>query len=346
LPSAGVLRFCRKGSAVHCTLVAGSPGADWLAAVGPAHPGTGVARQLAAQRSALAGHWIFGGTAQPDGQAKLSLEGTEGTTLQIFNPAADEAIVTFTPCDGGITGAERQGDLITLQREFVSMVSHEFRTPLTAMQGSYYLLRKRLGQGSDEKVTRYLDMQAESIQTLKELVDQVLFLNRLEYNLGELELKPLPVADFVTALVTRFNDTTLTADPRLALTCTVAPDLTLSVDETLFRAALENLISNALKFSPASTKVTLEVSAARGELAVRISDQGRGIPLHQQDKVFSSFFRASNVGVTPGTGVGLAIVKRAVDSHHGRIEFTSAEGVGTTFQLYLPLQPPVPAARP
>ncbi len=236
--------------------------------------------------------------------------------------------------------ADHQGELLTMQREFVSMISHEFRTPLTAIQGAHYLLRKRIDQADDEKVTRYFDLQAESIQALKELVDQVLFLNRLEYSMGELEMKPLAIADLITSIVTRFNDTTLTSDPRLQLTCTVAPDLTLNADESLLSAAFENLISNAIKYSPSSTKVLIRVATVDGQLAFSISDKGRGIPQKQQAKVFSAFFRASNVGVTPGTGLGLAIVKRAVDSHHGRIEFTSAEGAGTTFHLYFPLHQP------
>ena len=241
--------------------------------------------------------------------------------------------------------AGHQGELLIMQREFMSMISHEFRTPLTAIQGAHYLLRKRIDQANDEKVTRYFDLQAESIQALKELVDQVLFLNRLEYSMGELELKPLPVAELITSIVTRFNDTTLTADPRLQLTCTVAPDLTLNADESLLSAAFENLISNAIKYSPSATKVFIHVAIVEGQLAFTISDKGRGIPQKQQAKVFSAFFRASNVGVTPGTGLGLAIVKRAVDSHHGRIEFHSAEGTGTTFQLYFPLHQPAAGAK-
>ena len=241
--------------------------------------------------------------------------------------------------------ADRQGELLTMQREFVSMISHEFRTPLTAIQGAHYLLRKRIDQTADEKVTRYLELQGESIQVLKELVDQVLFLNRLEYSMEELELKPLPIAELITSIVTRFNDTTLTADPRLQLTCTVAPDLTLNADESLLSAAFENLISNAIKYSPSATKVFIHVAIVEGQLAFTISDKGRGIPQKQQAKVFSAFFRASNVGVTPGTGLGLAIVKRAVDSHHGRIEFHSAEGTGTTFQLYFPLHQPAAGAK-
>jgi len=240
--------------------------------------------------------------------------------------------------------ADRLSELLNMQREFVAMISHEFRTPLTAIQGAHYLLRKRIDQTADEKVTRYLDLQGEAIQVLKELVDQVLFLNRLEYSMEELELKPLPIADLITSIVARFNDTTLTADSRLLLTCTVAADLTLNADKSLLSAAFENLISNAIKYSPSSTKVSIHVATVDGQLAFRISDKGRGIPQKQQAKVFSAFFRASNVGVAPGTGLGLTIVKRAVDRHFGRIEFNSAEGAGTTFQLYFPLNQPAAAS--
>ncbi|MEI6106004.1 MAG: ATP-binding protein [Opitutae bacterium] len=238
--------------------------------------------------------------------------------------------------------AERQGDLIAMQREFVALVSHEFRTPLTVMQGSHYLLRKRVGHGSDDKVARYFDLQEESIQALRKLVDQVLLLNRLEYSTENIELTTISVTDLITTIVTRFNDSTLAVHPRLRLTCAVPPDLTLRADETLIRAALENLISNAIKYSAASTKVAIHVSTAKDELVIGISDEGRGIPLQQQHKMFAAFFRASNVGTTPGTGLGLSIVKRAVECHRGRIEFSSAEGAGTTFQLFFPLNDPTP----
>ncbi len=104
LPWAGVLRYSRQGAAVHCTVVAGSLGADWSAVSDPAGPTARVARQLAASHPDLAGHWIFGGAARPDGRAKLTPEGAGVTTLQIFNPGPEEAIVTLTPGEETLTG--------------------------------------------------------------------------------------------------------------------------------------------------------------------------------------------------------------------------------------------------
>lgn len=240
---------------------------------------------------------------------------------------------------GATRVTERQAELIRMQHEFVSLISHEFRTPLTAIQGAYFLLRKCLDPNPDERVQRYLGLQGESIAAMKNLLEQVLYLNRLDHRSGELQPKPVRVSQRLTALVERLNsDATLPA-PRVELGLRLPPETEASLDESLFDSAVQNVISNALKYSPADTKVAVEATVAGPDLCVRIEDRGRGIPAAEQPKIFSAFFRARNVGAIPGTGLGLTIAKRAVDLHRGRIEFASTENQGTVFRLLFPLSP-------
>ena len=239
---------------------------------------------------------------------------------------------------------EHQSELVAMQREFVSMVSHEFRTPLTAIQGAHYLLQKKLGPTPPAPVARYLELESQSITALTRLVDQVLLLNRLEHRNAQPQFAPQPVVARVSTLVEYFNATHITGQPRIMLQTRLPADFSLPLDDSLFRTALENVISNAMKYSPEAKPVAVEVSADADYLCVAVRDEGRGIPENQRERVFQPFFRAANVGQTPGTGLGLAITRKAVEHHLGRVEFDSAPGVGTTFRLYFPLQPRNPSA--
>ena len=108
-------------------------------------------------------------------------------------------------------------------------------------------------------------------------------------------------------------------------------------DETLLRHILTNLLSNAVKYSPGGTTVELSIERRSGEAELVVRDQGIGIPEPDRKQIFQAFHRARNVGETPGTGLGLVIVKRCVELHGGRISFESTEGKGSRFIVRLPL---------
>jgi two-component system, sensor histidine kinase len=236
--------------------------------------------------------------------------------------------------------SERRRELLEIQREFISMVSHEFRTPLTTIQGAQFLLEKLLSESASlsravaENVEKWLNLQASGLKTLNKLVDQVLMLNRIEHMTGEASLEMLSPADVLAETVARFNDSM--DSPRVALRNDVPPGFTACMDSGLVRAAAENLISNGLKYSGLDKPVQVRVYPEPDGWAVEVVDQGRGIPRVDQAKLFRPFFRAGNVGTVPGTGLGLAIVRRAVDFHAGRIEFESREDEGTSFRLHFP----------
>jgi signal transduction histidine kinase len=239
--------------------------------------------------------------------------------------------------------SERRRELLEIQRELVSMVSHEFRTPLTTIQGAQFLLEKLLTEPAGlsrsvaENVEKWLKLQASGLKTLNNLVDQVLVLNRIDHMTGEASLKQLSPVIVLEETVAQFNDSM--DSPRVVLHNEVPIGFTASMDSRLVKAAAENLISNSLKYSELDKLVQLRVYTEPDGWAVEVVDQGMGIPQEDQAKLFQPFFRASNVATVPGTGLGLTIVKRAVDFHTGRVEFESRKNAGTSFRLYFPLLP-------
>jgi PAS domain S-box-containing protein len=236
--------------------------------------------------------------------------------------------------------SERRRELLEIQREFISMVSHEFRTPLTTIEGAQFLLEKLLNESANLKASvagnarKWLNLQASALATLRKLVDQVLMLNRIEHMTGEASLERLSPADVLVETVARFNDSM--DSPRVVLRNEVPISFTASMDSGLVKAAAENLVSNGLKYSGLDKPVHVRVYTEPEGWAVEVVDLGRGIPQEDQAKLFQPFFRASNVGTVPGTGLGLAIVQRAVDFHTGRVEFESSEDSGTSFRLHFP----------
>lgn len=242
--------------------------------------------------------------------------------------------------------SERRRTYVEMQREFISLVSHELRTPLTAIQGAHFLMGRHLAKlpaESTASVTRLLRLQEDALKILRNLVDQVLLLNRIDHSASTArELAPGDVRAVITKVVGTFNESM--PEARVEFDSDAPPDFTVRIDEGMMRAAVENLVSNGLKYSPADRKVRVQLSAGAAGWEIAVSDEGRGMPEAEQTKLFQPFFRASNAGNVPGTGLGLTIVRRVVDMHGGRIDFRSREGAGTTVLLRFPAAPEGSAA--
>lgn len=233
--------------------------------------------------------------------------------------------------------------LAQMQREFVSMVSHEFRTPLTALTGAQFLLKNKLadsslfGAANAAQIGKWLDHQSTALSTLTQLVNQVLVFNRINHA-GE---KPDSTAGYPSHLLAEivdiFNETAL--EPRLQYANELPPDFSTAFRQPQMKAAVENLLSNALKYSPAETPVNVRAFPTAEGWAVEVVDQGRGIPKEDQADLFQPFFRARNTGSQSGAGLGLSIVQQAVALHGGRVEFSSDLNKGSRFTLYFPLVP-------
>ncbi|MES2921695.1 MAG: ATP-binding protein [Verrucomicrobiota bacterium] len=232
---------------------------------------------------------------------------------------------------------ENEREVGEMRSRFTAIVSHEFRTPLGIIISAVELLGNYLDRLDTEKRGELLDDIRQSTKRMAALMEQVLVLGRAES--GNLAFFPQTLD--LTALCERLADESLSATVRR---CPV--DLTTDgvlddamADESLLRHILSNLVSNAAKYSAAGSPVTLKVRRDDGDAVFEIADRGIGIPPADQPRMFEAFQRAGNVGETPGTGLGLLIVKRCVELHCGTIGFESVPGEGTTFTVRLPLYP-------
>jgi PAS domain S-box-containing protein len=233
---------------------------------------------------------------------------------------------------------QQQKELGDIKSRFVSMVSHEFRTPLTAIQTSGDLLKHYSERMSGERRNEHLTLITEQVQQLTNLLDEVLVISKAD-SVG-LAFNPafVDVLGMVGEVVAAVESAPIAYD-RIALTSTGA--IQAQLDPKLFRQALMNLLVNAIKYSEPRTPVRLDVQADGHMLCVEIEDEGIGIPEADIPHLFNAFHRAGNVGSIAGTGLGLAIVKRAIDVHGGSIAVDSQVGVGTRFTVRVPLRQPV-----
>ncbi|MBW4526386.1 MAG: PAS domain S-box protein [Phormidium tanganyikae FI6-MK23] len=234
---------------------------------------------------------------------------------------------------------EKERELSDLKSNFVTTVSHEFRTPLSTILSSADMLEFYSGECSIEKQLEHIQrIQAASLN-MKDLLSDVLVLERAEAKKVKFEPAPLNVLTFCEDLVDemRINDQNqhqLIFEPETKL-----PEIRGYMDAKLMRQILTNLLSNALKYSPVGSTVFFRLRHDQANVYFEVQDQGIGIPASDQTRLFEAFHRAANVGMISGNGLGLAIVKQSIEFHQGDIAFSSRENEGTIVQVALPLQP-------
>jgi len=226
-------------------------------------------------------------------------------------------------------------ELNQLKSSFVSMVSHEFRTPLEVILSSSNILDRYFDRLPPEKRAAQLSAIRKNVHRMNDLIEDVLMLGRFEA--GRMECHPTALDLEATCRQACADvESAASAPGRLRFT---SHDLgeQAAVDETLLQHILSNLLSNALKYSPATVPVEFTVTRRGVDAEFVIRDRGCGIPEADRPRLFTAFHRGRNVGQTPGTGLGLVIVKRCVECHGGTLRFDSVEGQGTTFTVTLPL---------
>ncbi|MBW4547628.1 MAG: hybrid sensor histidine kinase/response regulator [Symplocastrum torsivum CPER-KK1] len=229
----------------------------------------------------------------------------------------------------------KEQELNQLKSYFVSMVSHEFRNPLTAILGFAEFMKDCSQQLSEQKKQEYLRQIEESARRMTALLNDVLSIGQAEAGKLEFNPQPLAVEEFCDDLVEEIKRVN-SAQHRIAFSS--QRQLTKAcMDKNLLRQILTNLLSNAIKYSPEGSTVTFNLVCQDGEAIFHIKDEGIGISPEDQQQLFESFHRGSNVGKISGTGLGLTIVKTAVDLHGGQIAVKSEVGTGTTFSVAIPL---------
>jgi PAS domain S-box-containing protein len=232
---------------------------------------------------------------------------------------------------------ERLLELDRVKDEFIALVSHELRTPLTSIRGYLELVvdeANAAGQtGEQREWLRVIDRNADRLLTL---VEDLLL--SAQAHSGSLALAN---SEFDAATIVRQCAEACTpaaAARGIRLDCVTEPILVIIGDPGRIGQVVDNLVSNALKFTPAGGRVELLASKHDGGVRIEVADTGMGIPPDEQDRLFDRFFRTTRVQdeAIAGAGLGLSIAKAIVEAHHGDISFRSVEGEGTTFTVYLP----------
>jgi signal transduction histidine kinase len=228
----------------------------------------------------------------------------------------------------------QEKELGELKISLFSLISHEFRTPLSVILASSQLLEEILQTLVEEKHLKNLYRIQSSAKLMNQLLTDILTLTRAEA--GKLEYKPelLDVEAFCLNLVEDIQFCGLTQHSLKFISkghCS-----RVNLDEKLLYSILSNLLLNAIKYSPQGGNVFLCLSCEPKKIVFRVTDEGIGIPLEDQQEIYEPFYRGQNVENIVGTGLGLAVVKKCLEIHRGEITTESEVGVGTTFTVSIP----------
>ncbi len=228
---------------------------------------------------------------------------------------------------------EKEKEVNDLKSRFVSMASHEFRTPLSTILSSISLLSKYSTTEEQPKRDKHIERIKSSVKSLTDILNEFLSLGKIEE--GKVDVNPdtFDLTEFISTIVYEMN-VLLKPGQNIHYTHVGSP-LTFS-DSNLLKHVVINLLSNAIKFSPENSTITIESEIANNNTQLKISDKGIGIPLNDQAHLFERFFRATNVTNIQGTGLGLHIVGRYIDLLNGTIQYTSELENGSTFTINYP----------
>lgn len=233
-------------------------------------------------------------------------------------------------------GLLKEKELHEMKSRFVTMASHEFRTPLTTILSSVSLISKYIKEEEQPQRDRHIQRIKNSVFSLTEILNDVLSLGKLDEGKVEVQLEEINLCEVLQSVV---NDMDLILKPNQEIEVNCPKNQKVKADITLLQRVIVNLLSNAIKFSFDETNITVEVlyNKELNEVQVHISNQGIGIPETEQAKLFDRFYRAHNAANVQGTGLGLSIVKRCLELMNASVSFTSIENSTTTFIIHLPL---------
>ncbi|MCI0489851.1 MAG: ATP-binding protein [Blastocatellia bacterium] len=232
----------------------------------------------------------------------------------------------------------REAELARRQNEFVAAVSHEFKSPITGIR----LLLERVAGGrlgAEENTGEYYAAIGQEIARLDRHVDRLLEAQKIQEGRREYHLAPASIAETARSAIEELRPQAEARD--ISLDARLESDIPdIQIDKPAITEALENLLDNAIKYSPSGTRITVSVGVADGQVCVEVSDQGIGIEPTDLPRIFDKFYRGrrGDRHSVRGTGLGLALVKATVEAHGGAIEVTSAPGEGSRFSIRLPIE--------
>jgi signal transduction histidine kinase len=232
-----------------------------------------------------------------------------------------------------VSSLRRERELRNLKSRFVTMVSHELRTPLATIRSAVDLLDRYEERMTAEERRQELGAVRTAVGGLTKMVEDVLALGRFDAAAKSNDTR-LNLEHFAREI---WDETVraLGAPHRLELGGT-AVGRNVVIDEAFLRVVLSNLFQNAIRYSPDSETVTVEIAGEKADCTIRVTDQGRGIPAEEQDKIFEAFHRGTSAASTSGAGLGLAVAKAAAERLGGSLGVESVSGEGSTFELVLP----------
>lgn len=255
-----------------------------------------------------------------------------------ISPLFDEAgaLYGFVAIERDVT---KQKEIDKSKTEFVSIASHQLRTPLTIINWYVEMLSSPGDDQLSEKQLQYLDEITRASKRMIELVNSLLNVSRID--MGTFMVEPVPL-NFINATEDALKDLSLQiARKKITVMKKFSKELPLvDADPKLLRMVLQNLLTNAIKYTPDDGVITVGIEKRMTDILITIADTGMGIPSQQQSKIFQKFFRADNARAKEpdGNGLGLYIIKSIVENGGGKIWFTSEENKGTAFYVSLPIE--------
>lgn len=229
---------------------------------------------------------------------------------------------------------EQAKQLSELRASFLSMVCHQFRTPLNIVSFSNSLIKEQVDKRTEKKIQPLLDHIQIATKQISQMLDDILLFAKAEAAKLNCDPQPLDIVEFCKDIVAQMQ---MSISQKTINFVSQLNSLTAWIDKKLLEPILKNLLDNASKYSPAHSTIDFNLLCQDKDIIFQVKDRGIGIPVVDQQRLFEPFYRGSNVDNIPGTGLGLSIIKTLVDLHGGQVTVESEVGVGTTFTVMLPL---------
>ncbi|MFA7288078.1 MAG: HAMP domain-containing sensor histidine kinase [Melioribacteraceae bacterium] len=218
---------------------------------------------------------------------------------------------------------------------FMSIASHEFRTPLTTILTSSELLLMVGRSISEDKYEDYIIQIQNSVIYMTSILDDILTLNKIETGKWKFNPTKTNLTAFCNKMIEDANN--FTSDKHKLIFKSNFKNIFAIIDNKLLQHIISNLLSNSIKYSPRGGDIILRLDKSKSDLIFSVADNGIGVMKKDQEKLFEIFYRGKNAEKYEGTGLGLSIVKRCVDSHGGKINFESKLNKGTKFEVTIPM---------
>lgn len=263
---------------------------------------------------------------------KFELEKEVEERTMILKEAIQKLEQTKDELDNAL---KRELEVNSMKSRFISIASHEFRTPLATVLSSLSLVEKYANLNEDDKRNKHIGRIKSSVKNLTDILNDFLSLNKLEEGKVFLNIESFNLHDLIDGLMQELQGITK-AGQKIKVSCKHAGNCMVNLDKSLVRNILINLVSNAIKFSPENAAIEIYAELHENTIHLSVKDHGIGIPDSDQKHLFERFFRSSNAGEIQGTGLGLSIVSHYVNLLKGSIKFESIENQGTTFYINLP----------